>query len=223
MSEIWRYIDTEDQYGFNNKRMEELVEHLERHKLLKDKVIKKAFLAVDRADFVPEKLKSDAYIDHALSIGEGQTISQPRVVAFMLELLQPKKGDKIMDVGTGSGWQTGLLAEIVGDKGKVNAVEVIPQLLQRAQDNLDKYDFNNIEFFGQNARGGLPQSAPFDGIIAGASGEKIPQAWKDQLKVGGRIVAPVGDSVVLVVRESKDKFEEREYPGFRFVPLIKED
>ena len=213
----------EDYYGFNNKRMEELVEHLECYGLLHDKSIRDAFLAVDPADFVPERAKKMAYVDHALSIGEGQTISQPRVVAFMLELLQLKKGDKIMDVGAGSGWQTGLLAKIVGDKGEVNAVEVIPQLLQQAQNNLDKYDFENIKFFGQNERYGLPQLAPFNGIIAGASGEKIPQAWKDQLKIGGRIVAPVGNSVILITRESKDKFEEREYPGFIFVPLVNGD
>ena len=109
--------------------MEELVEYLKRYGLLNNKSIKDAFMVVDRADFVPEKAKEIAYADHALSIGEGQTISQPRVVAFMLDLLQPKKGDKIMDVGAGSGWQTGLLAEIVGDKGKINAIEVVPQLL----------------------------------------------------------------------------------------------
>jgi len=203
--------------------MEDLVRHLELRGLLKNKSVRDAFLAVDRADFVPERAKKMAYVDHPLSIGEGQTISQPLVVAFMLEALQPKEGDKIMDVGVGSGWQTGLLAKIVGDKGKIDAIEVIPQLLQQAQNNLSKYNFKNIKFFNQNARGGLPQLAPFDGIIAGASGEKIPQAWKDQLKIGGRIVAPVGNSVIFVMKKSKDKFEERECPGFIFVPLVDGD
>lgn len=216
-------IRIEDYYGFNNEKMEDLVKHLEHHGLLKNESVRDAFLAVDRADFVPEEAKKMAYANHPLSIGEGQTISQPLVVAFMLEALRPREGDKIMDVGVGSGWQTGLLAKIVGDKGKIDAIEVIPQLLQQAQNNLSKYNFKNIKFFNQNARGGLPQSAPFDGIIAGASGEKIPQAWKDQLKIGGRIVAPVGNSIIFVMKVSQDKFEEHECSGFRFVPLIEED
>ncbi len=120
----------EDYYGFNNEKMEDLVKHLERHGLLKNESVRDAFLAVDRADFVPERAKKMAYVDRPLSIGEGQTISQPLVVAFMLEALRPREGDKIMDVGVGSGWQTGLLAKIVGDKGKIDAIEVIPQLLQ---------------------------------------------------------------------------------------------
>lgn len=201
--------------------MEGLVHKLMLGGVLETKRIIDAFLKIDRADFVPEDLKDQAYGDYPLPIGLGQTISQPTVVAFMLELLASKKGDKIMDVGAGSGWQTALLAEVVGKKGKVYAIEVIPELCQQAQKNLAKYNFENIEFLCQNARRGLPRGAPFDGIIAGASGEDIPPAWKKQLKVGGRIVAPVGTSVFLYLKKSSKKFERKEYHGFFFVPLVK--
>lgn len=200
--------------------MKELVKQLEESRVLISKNIKDAFLKVDRVDFVPEDMKDQAYIDQALPIGEGQTISQPMVVAFMLELLQPKKGDKIMDVGAGSGWQTALLAEIVGDKGQIDAIEVIPQLLRQAKKNLRKYGFKNIKFFRQNARGSLPEKAPFDGIIAGASGEEIPSTWKEQLKINGRIVAPIGTSVFLYTKKTANRFVIQEYSGFIFVPLI---
>lgn len=200
--------------------MEELVQHLKFSGLLQDKRIEKAFLKVDRADFVPEHVRHLAYLDQALPIGEGQTIPQPTVVAFMLGLLRPKPGDKILDVGTGSGWQTALLAKIVSEKGKVYAVEVILQLCQQAQENITKYKFKNVQFFCQNARVGLPKYAPFNGIIAGATGESIPLAWKKQLKVGGRIVAPVGTSVFCHTKKSDNKFAIEEYPGFLFVPLV---
>ena len=203
-----------------NKRVEELVEQLDKTGVFTDPRIREAFLAIDRKDFVPEALKASAYIDTALSIGEGQTISQPWVVALMLGLLQAKQGDKIMDVGSGSGWQTGLLAHIVGPKGKIYAIEIIPELCGQARANLAKYDFQNIELLCQDARAGLPQAAPFDGIIAGASGEAIPEAWLEQIKVGGNIVAPVEDSVVVYIKRKDGSFDVREYPGFRFVPLV---
>ena len=201
--------------------MEKLVRQLKLNGVLQDKDIARAFLEVDRADFIPEQLQGSAYSDQALPIGEGQTISQPTVVAFMLGLLALKPGDKIMDIGAGSGWQTALLAKIVGEKGRVYAMEIIPELCEQAQKNLAKYNFENIEFFCQNARQGLPELAPFDGIITGASGEEIPKAWKEQLKIGGRIVAPVGDSIFRYIKKSNKKFAVEEYPGFVFVPLVK--
>ena len=200
--------------------MEELVRYLKLSGLLRDKNIAKAFLKVDRADFVPKPIRHLAYLDQALPIGEGQTISQPTVVAFMLERLKPKPGDKILDVGAGSGWQTALLAKIVGPKGRVYAIELIPQLCRQAQKNIAKYRFKNIKFFCQNARSGLSEHAPFDGVIAGAVAEGIPPAWKEQLKVGRRIVAPVGTSIFCYLKKSKKKFTIEEYPGFLFVPLV---
>lgn len=200
--------------------MEELVKYLELDGLLQNRNIRRAFLKIDRADFVSERMLTLAYSDRPLSIGKGQTISQPTTVAFMLELLNPKPGNRILDVGTGSGWQAALLAEIVGKAGKVFTVEIVSSLYQQAQRNLAKYKFTNINFFCQDARSGLPEHAPFDGIIAGASGEEVLSAWKKQLKIGGRIVAPVGTSVMRYTKQKNGKFEIEEYPGFLFVPLV---
>ena len=199
----------------------ELVQRLIEEEYLKTERIIGAFLNVDRKDFVPEEYKSESYGDYPLPIGYGQTISQPATVAFMLELLQPEAGDKVMDAGSGSGWQTAILASIVGEKGSVYAVERIPELYEFGQKNLQKYKFQNISFLCADATKGLVEQAPFDKIIAAAAGSEIPPAWPEQLKIGGRIVAPVGSSVWLYIKKSETEFEKLEYPGFAFVPLVK--
>src|SRR3989344_365410 len=124
----------------------ELVQRLIEEGYLKTERIIGAFLNVDRKDFVPEEYKSESYGDYPLPIGWGQTISQPATVAFMLELLQPQAGDKVMDVGAGSCWQTALLASIVGPTGKIFATERISELLERGKENIKKYAFGNTEF-----------------------------------------------------------------------------
>lgn len=182
-----------------------------------------AFRKIDRIDFVPEKFKADAYINAPLPIGYGQTISQPLTVAFMLELLDPEKDDKILDVGSGSGWQTALLAEIAGEKGKVFGVERISELAEFGEKNIDKYDFIKKEIakiIYANGSKGLKNEAPFDRIIAGAMAEKIPEELKKQLKIGGRLVIPQGGSIWLLIKKSEVEFEEYEYPGFAFVPMV---
>jgi len=205
---------------------DKLVKELIADKVLKTPVIIEAFKSIDRADFVPEELKEGAYINAPLPIGSEQTISQPLTVAFMLELLQPKAGEKIIDVGSGSGWQTALLAHIVssgGAKGKVFAIEIIPALCEAGTDNVSKYDYIKsriVKMYCQNAASGLPEEAPVDGIIAAASLRRLPSAWKEQLKVGGRIVAPVGWSVVKMTKVDDNKFDREEYPGFLFVPFV---
>src|SRR3989338_9261998 len=123
----------------------ELVRHLIEEGYLKTERIIGAFSAIDRADFVPEEYKSEAYGDYPLPISYGQTISQPATVAFMLELLQPQAGDKVMDAGSGSGWQTALLAEIVGEKGSAYSIERISELCEFGRSNLQKYNFKNIQ------------------------------------------------------------------------------
>lgn len=184
-----------------------------------------AFRAVDRADFVLAEYKNQAYEDHPLPIGFDQTISQPLTVAFMLELLDPLAGDKILDIGSGSGWQTALLAEIVGPEGRVAAVERIRELSEFAQENLGKYDYVKkgvVEFYCQDAAVEIPDG-PYDKIIAAAASYKsIPDIWKKKLKVGGKIVAPIGGSVWLFVKKTDHEYEEKEFPGFLFVPLVSE-
>jgi protein-L-isoaspartate(D-aspartate) O-methyltransferase len=204
----------------------ELVNYLIKEKYLKTARIIKAFKEINRADFVQEGEKEDAYVNAPLPIGFNQTISQPLTVAFMLELLAPQEGDRIMDIGSGSGWQTALLAHIAGESGKVFAVEILPSLAHWGKVNVEKYEFvsrGRVEFFERDGSKGLPEFAPFDKIIAAASAEKLPESWKSQLKPGGRIVAPVKTSVWLVEREGAEKFRETEFPGFSFVPLVSRD
>lgn len=207
--------------------MKYLIKELIKDGVLKTPSIIEAFEKIDRKDFMPEELKDKAYLNTPLPIGYGQTISQPLTVAFMLELLQPQSGDKVLEVGSGSGWQTALLASIVGnfpiDGGKVFALELIPELMIFGQKNVAKYGFIKkkiAEFHSLNAINGLPDEAPFDKIISAASGDELPSVWKEQLKAGGRIVAPIKNSIHLFVKKGENEFEETIYHGFAFVPLV---
>jgi len=202
-----------------------LVDHLISSGYLKTPEIIGAFKKIDRVDFVPDNLKSEAYEDAPLPIGHGQTISQPATVAFMLELLEPKAGEKILDVGSGSGWTSALLSEIVGDKGRVVSLELIPELKEFGEKNAAKYGFvekGTAQFICCDGSKGYEEESPFDKILASAAARRVPEAWKKQLKVGGRIVAPINSSIFLFVKKSENEMEEKEYPGFIFVPLIEE-
>lgn len=203
--------------------MENLINQLIREGYLKTPRIIEAFREIKREDFVPESLKDEADVNAPLPIGWGQTISQPLTVAFMLELLQPEPGDKILDIGAGSGWQTAMLAYIVGKKGKIFAVERIPELMEFGEKNVGKYNFIEkgiVSFICGDGSRGLKMEAPFDRIIVAAAAEKIPEFWKEQLKIEGRLVTPVKSSIWLLIKESEKKFKEQEFPGFAFVPLI---
>ena len=203
--------------------MKYLIKELMEEGILKTPSIIDAFEKVDRKDFVLEELKDKAYLNTPLPIGYGQTISQPLTVAFMLELLQPEKGNKILEIGSGSGWQTALLAHVVSVGGKIFAAELIPELMDFGRKNVAKYGFiknKTVEFHSLNATKGMPEEAPFDRIISAASGMELPAAWKEQLKIGGRIVAPVKDAIHLLIKKGETEFEESIYPGFAFVPLV---
>ncbi len=201
---------------------------------LKSPEIIEAFRKIKRVDFLPKYLKGLAGLNEALPIGRGQTISQPLVVAFMMEKLHPQEGDKVLDVGSGSGWTTAILAHLVGEKGKVVAMEVIPELKEFGEKNVAKYNFVSkgiVEFICADGSLGCPDidSRPgltdgFDRILSSAAGVSLPQKWKEQLKVGGRIVAPLKSSIWVFEKNpptgGKSDFREMEYPGFAFVPLI---
>ncbi len=205
--------------------MEELVNTLINKGHLKTSALIEAFRKIDRADFVLPSEKYRVYHDIPLPIGYGQTISQPSTVIFMLEQLQPQKGDKILDVGSGSGWVTALLAQIVGISGEVYALERIEALKAYGEKNIAKYNFIEkkiVKCFCADGTNGWPTRAPFDKIIVSASSEKIPWPLKEQLKVNGRMIIPISDSLWLVDRKSEDQFEECEFSGFVFVPLVKD-
>jgi len=219
----------------------DLIDNLIKEGWLKTPQIIEAFRKIKRADFMPENMKDLAEVDEAMPIGQGQTISQPKVVAFMLELLEPKAGEKILDVGSGSGWTSALLSEIVGKKGRVVSLELIPELKEFGEKNAAKYGFvekGTAQFICCDGSKGYEEESPFDKILASAAlaaarggkedlsslstARHLPQAWKKQLKVGGRIVAPINSSIWLFVKKSENEMEEKEYPGFIFVPLIEE-
>ncbi len=191
----------------------------------KTNIISQAWQNIKREDFVLEEHKKEANLDQPLSIGYGQTISQPSVVAFMLELLHPKIGGCYLDIGSGSGWTTALLAHITGKHGKVYAMEIKPELLKFGRKNVNKYDFIDdgiVTFVLSNGRDGYEENAPFDGILVSASVEEIPQALLDQLKVGGCLVIPVHESILQIKKEEK-QYIKKEFPGFIFVPFLDHD
>jgi len=200
-----------------------LVEDLIKEGWLKTPAIISAFKAIKREDFLPADMKNMAELNEALPIGLGQTISQPLVVAFMLEQLRPKPKDKVLDIGSGSGWTTALLSHIVGEKGKVIAVELVLELKEFGEKNVERYNFIKkgiAEFICADGSKGYDKEAPYGRILASASAGKIPEPWKEQLKIGGRIVASVRNSILVLERKSENEFSEKEFPGFVFVPLI---
>lgn len=201
-----------------------LISELVQEKVLTDPKVIQAFLANDRQAFVPEDFVSEAYVDAPLAIGAEQTISQPWTVAFMIELLDPRPGQKILDVGFGSGWTTAILASLVGEQGKVYGLEIVPEVFELGQNNLRKFSYKNIELLLQSGWEGLPTKAPFDRILVSAVAPKVPEKLLEQLAIRGRMVIPVGESfsstVKLIGKISPDKFSEEDYPGFAFVPLV---
>lgn len=190
---------------------------------IKSLEILRAFRECDRVAFLPEDQISFAGEDRPLPIGSEQTISQPYTVAFMLELLEPKRGDNILDIGTGSGWQAALLASIISPEGKVITIERVPELAKSARVNLEKFNFITsgvVTAVCGNALNIDAEWPVFDKIIAAAEYEAIPEEWKNALAAGGRIVMPVLGRIVVADKISEDNFEIKEYPGFSFVPLI---
>ncbi|RME60927.1 protein-L-isoaspartate O-methyltransferase [Candidatus Parcubacteria bacterium] len=197
-----------------------------------------AFRAIDRRDFVPENLANRAYVNEPLPIGAGQTISQPLTVAFMLELLAPRQGERVLDIGAGSGWQTAILSYVtarnlldVPEKAVspfVVGIERIPALCEMARRNVEKYHFlskNITMILCADASSGAPREAyPVDGfhkiICAAALENEVPLVWKRQLRVGGRIVVPIGNTVVLIKKHASDHYTKEQFPGFRFVPFV---
>lgn len=174
---------------------------------------------VPRHLFVPEDLRSYAYADEPLPIGEGQTISQPYIVAYMTEALELKGEDKVLEVGTGSGYQTAVLAEIVKD---VYTIEIVGLLSLRAQDLLQRLGYTNIHFKIGDGTFGWQENIPYDAIIVTAAPASVPKKLKEQLNLGGKMIIPVGEGfqeLVLITREKRD-FKTKKLLPVRFVPLI---
>ena len=173
--------------------------------------------------FLPPHLAGDAYSDAPLPIGNGQTISQPYVVALMTERLAPKRTHRILEIGTGSGYQTAILAYLTPN-GKVFTIERLPDLLVEAEERFRRLSLTNIETRLGDGAAGWPEEAPFDGIIVGAAAPRIPEPLTAQLAPGARLVIPVGDlasqELVILERGAQSELLPRYAGGVRFVPLI---
>ena len=205
----------ENKNAMDKKR---LIEKL-REKGIREEILK-AIEKIDREDFVLERNLDEAYEDHPLSIGYGQTISQPYTVAFMLQELELKKGDKVLEIGTGSGWNAVLISDIIGKKGKIYTVEIVDELAEKAKEKLKNY--KNIIVLNRDASYGLPEYAPYDKIILTAAPLKIAEEFKEQLADDGILLAPVGEYTQKLIKliRNGNKFTEIERGDFIFVPLV---
>lgn len=186
---------------------------------IKDDLVLKAMSRVLRHKFVPETMQKYAYNDEPLPIGMGQTISQPYIVAYMTEVLELTSNAQVLEIGTGSGYQAAVLAEIAQ---QVFTVEIIEELARKAQDTLKEEGYRNICFHTGDGTYGWNKHAPYDAIIVTAAPSKIPERLQDQLKVHGRMIVPVGDTfqeLVLIIR-GKSKFKTKKLLPVRFVPLV---
>ncbi len=186
---------------------------------VKDDKVLEAMRKVPRHLFVPENMKLYAYRDEPLVIGEGQTISQPYIVAYMTEALQLKGHERILEVGTGSGYQAAVLAEIIQE---VFSVELLESLSLKAQDTLKRLGYKNIHFRIGDGTLGWKERAPYDAIMVTAAPAKVPKALQEQLTIGGKMIIPVGaafQELVLLTRE-KRKYKKKILLPVRFVPLI---
>lgn len=183
----------------------------------------KAFKDVNREDFIPENIKHKAYEDLPLPLIRGKTISQPTTVMLMTHTLELQQGEKVFEIGAGSGYQAAIIAKIIGENGRVITTEIIPELISLAKQNLVKAKINNVEIYEDDGSNGMPKEAPFDKIIITAACKEFPKPLLEQLKPEGIIVGPVGDqNEQEMVRGFKDKNGklELEFLGpFLFSPL----
>ncbi len=182
----------------------------------------RAFAKVRREDFIKEDLKKFAYEDIALPINEGETISQPSTITYMLSLLRVHENQKVMEIGSGCGYVLALISEIIGKDGRVFGVEISKKLSEKSKKTLEGY--RNILIFNKNGKYGLPEQAPFDRILISAAIEKIPDVVLNQLKEDGIIVAPIGSASMQVLTSIKKHegnfFVLKTIPGFLFVPFV---
>jgi protein-L-isoaspartate(D-aspartate) O-methyltransferase len=205
---------------YEKMRIEMVEDQIERRDV-RDKKVLKAMQNVPRHEFVPDHLKKYAYADEPLPIGEDQTISQPYIVAYMTEYLNLEPNHKVLEIGTGSGYQAAVLAEIIDT---VYTIEIVEVLATRAKQTLERIGYENVFVKGGDGYKGWPEHAPFDAIIITAAPTKIPQPLLQQLKVGGHMILPLGDysqELVLIEKRENDYKQEKLLP-VRFVPMTGE-
>ena len=203
------------------------MDNLVRDGFLETPSIISAFEKISRKDFLIDFAQNKDEDNEPISIGFGQVVSQPSTVAFMFELLQPKKGDIVLDVGSGSGYTVALFSQIVGDDGKVFGIEMIEELKEFGEKNV-RQNYNFIgrgiaEFVTTDGSKGLSKKAPFDIIYVESAALEVPQELLDQLAPGGRMILPKGEychEICLYTKTKDGAINETKFPGFSFVPLI---
>jgi len=207
----------------NNQR--DLIQALWDMNYIKSDKVRKAMLNVPREEFMTPETRDMAYLDRPIPLKHGQTISAPHMVAIICEQLSLSPGMNVLEIGTGFGYNAAVVAEILGPKGHVYTIERIKALKERAEENLSKTGYSNVTVIYGDGTGGYPEKAPYDRVYATASAPKIPEPLKDQLKVGGRLLTPVGDDpayqeLVCIVRKGETEFESHNLGGVVFVPMI---
>lgn len=211
-----------DNDKFTIQRKQMVISQLQARDIVDHRILE-AFRKVPRHRFIAEKVQGSAYRDYPLPIACGQTISQPYMVALMTQCLELQGNEKVLEIGTGSGYQTAILAELAKE---VYSVERYSELTERATRVLEDLDYHNVSLINNDGTLGWPVAASYQGIVVTAGAPQIPQALKDQLDEGGRLVIPVGDSSVqklLLIRKYRDSFIEKEICDCVFVPLIGQD
>lgn len=206
---------------WKNRQRSRMIRQQLRDRKITDPRILKAFAEVNRESFVPPDLRHLAYADRPLEIGQGQTISQPYIVALTVDQLGLSPSDHVLDVGTGSGYAAAILARMVAS---VISIERLPALANSARERLRSEGFDNVTVVCGDGTQGFASEAPFDGIAVAAGGPKVPESLKQQLCIGGRLVIPVGDygeqSLLRITRLSEETFREDALGKVRFVPLV---
>lgn len=215
-------VDLED-YNRRNSEREAMVKEQLIFRGIWNEAVQNSMLAVPRHLFVPEALREYAYCDGPLSIGEGQTISQPYIVAYMIEALNPSKNDIVLEIGTGSGYAAAVLSRLVA---MVYTIERLPSHAKRAETLLKKLNYKNIEVIVGDGTRGLPDKAPFDGILVSAGAPMIPNSLLAQLKTEGRLIIPQGtknaQELQLISKDAHGEIRKRSLGAVHFVPLIGE-
>jgi protein-L-isoaspartate(D-aspartate) O-methyltransferase len=207
--------------NYEEKRIN-LIRQLILEKRIKTKEVEKAFLEVERENFVPDKIKHYAYIDTPLEIGHGQTISAPHMVAIMVEGLDIKKGQKILEIGAGSGYHAAIVSKLVRSKGHVYTIERYSSLVENARKNLEKSEIKNVTIEIGDGSEGLKKCAPYDRIYVTCAAPDVPQPLIEQLKNNGKLMIPVGRMISQLELFEKiyDKINRKNLGGCAFVPLV---
>jgi len=205
-----------------SEQREKLVKNLKAEGYIKTKNVEKAFLETPRENFVPDQKKNYAYVDTPLEIGQGQTISAPHMVAIMCEALDVKEGQKILEIGAGSGYHAAIVSKLIGEKGHLYTIERFSALAEKARENLEKTGIKNVTVIVGDGSQGCSEHAPYDRIYVTCASPGIPPPLIEQLKDGGKLLIPVGQTVceLQLIEKTGNKTTTSNLGGCVFVPLV---